>query len=233
MKVRTLIFGLIILSVNLFAVSNNDFIVNVSNENGFAKEIDNQVVIPFESEYELLLKNNHDRKCTAKVWIDGALVSNFGDFIIDANSELNLGRFVTESMQDGKRFKFVPLDNPEVDDPSRKENGLIKVEFRLEKIVRQIQQIEIPNNQWHYYLPCDSTFYRWNNNNILLDGQITTTLGDWNGSTLINDCCVNCSNTSAQLGATIGGSQSDQSFTYANIDVEDEPTVIELRMKGI
>ncbi|HUX54262.1 MAG TPA: hypothetical protein VMV56_07605 [Williamwhitmania sp.] len=229
MKIKYLIIGLILLSVNLLAISKNDFIVNVSNENGFVKEIDNQVVVPFKSEYELLLKNNHDRKCTAKVWIDGALVSNFGDFIIDANSELNLERFVTESMQDGKKFQFVTLDNPEVDDPSRKENGLIKVEFRLEKVAQKIQAQPMPE----YHFPIHD--FEWNdNNNMMLNGEIVT-LDCYSTCPLITDCSsnVNCSNTSAQSGATIGGSQSDQLFTYSNIDVENDVTIIELKIKGI
>jgi len=210
-----LIFALLI-SISLFGISENDFVLNVVNENGFVKEIDNIVVIPFESEYKLLIKNNNNRDCTAKIWIDGALVSNFGDFIIRDGEELNLERFVTESMKEGKKFKFVTLDNPEVDDPLRKDNGMIKVEFRLEK-----QQVYIvPKNEvipWYlrtYTMPCS--------------GSVTTIL-DCSSDMLTTSTNVSC----VSPGATIGGSSSGQSFYYANLDVEDKTTVLELRMQGI
>lgn len=227
MKTKNLIRILIVLfSMNLYGINKNDFVLNVVGDNGFVKEIDGQVVVPFDSEYELLLKNNHDRKCTAKIWVDGVLVSNFGDFIIDANSELNLERFVTESMEDGKKFKFVTLDNPEVDDPTRKENGIIKVEFRLEKIARKIQIVPQP---LYFYFDCDSTRFWWNDDS----GNITVVDGANWGSTTVTNCNVSCSGSMAEDGATIGGNYSDQSFTYSNINVEDEVTVVELKMRGI
>ncbi len=92
-----------------------------------------QVAIPFNSEYKILLKNKNDRKCTASVFIDGRPVSKIGDFIINANGSLHLERFLDSSLKEGKKFKFVPLTDPSVDDPTSTQNGIIKVEFRLAK----------------------------------------------------------------------------------------------------
>ena len=186
----------------LFAISENSFVLNIINNENPLKEIDGLVVMQFDSEYELLIKNENNRDCTAKIWIDGTLVSSFSDFIIRAGDEFNLERFVTESMDEGQRFKFVPLDNPEVDDPYRVENGVVKVEFRLEK-------------QYIIIMPEPSYPY-W-----LIDGSTTT----------LTSNSINCSSSAA--GATIGGSDSDQSFAYSSIDLEDETTILELKIRGI
>lgn len=210
---------MLIFTVVILAVNKENFVLNVFNDEYPVKEIDGKVTIPFDSEYCLFLRNGNDRDCTAKIWIDGALVSNFRDFIIEANSELNLERFVTESMQEGKRFKFVLLDNPEVDDPERKENGIVKVEFRLEK-------------QYKYIAPDFRILeYKniWQSN-----GNINTTLEFDGNSGWSRDSNINCSVTcSSSSGATIAGSESKQSFHYANIDVENEPTILTLKIMGI
>jgi len=215
----SVIFALLI-SISLFGISENDFVLNVVNENGFVKEMDGQVVIPFESEYKLLIKNNNNRDCTAKIWIDGALVSNFGDFIIRDGEELNLERFVMESMKEGKKFKFVTLDNPEVDDPSRKDNGIIKVEFRLEK-----QRVQIKSDKGYRIFPG----WYYETYNMPCSGSVTTILDCSSDNLTTTSTNVSC----ASPGATIGGGNSGQSFYYANLDVEDKTTVLELRMQGI
>ncbi len=67
------------------------------------------------------------------ITIDGANVSQLGDLIIPANGEVDLERFIDVSLTEGQRFKFVSLEDLDVDDPSREENGQIIAEFRLEK----------------------------------------------------------------------------------------------------
>ena len=214
----TIFLSMILVVVfNAYATSDNDFVLNIVHDGYPVNEIDKQVAIPFNAEYKIRLKNGHDRKCTAKVFIDGALVSKLGDFIINAKGEIDLERFLDSSLTDGKRFKFVRLTHPDVDDPNREENGLIRVEFRLEKIVKvpEIQvypeyEFKIPGD-WHY-LPHD-----WK-------PDIHT----------MNDAFVFCSNNSATApGATVEGSESSQTFHKAYVDVEDRVYALELRMVGL
>jgi len=195
------------------------FVVNIMRDGEPVKEIDGQVVVPFNSEYELYLKNDNDRRAVAKVTIDGANISSHGDIVIPAKGEIRLERFITESLDQGKRFKFVPLDHPEVDDPSRKENGLIRVVFQLEE---KREFISWPSN----YL-------------ILLDTQadsdisISQFTSGANSSNIVSSGDIIVSyDSSAQPGATIGGSKSDQKFHKVDIDLEDETWVVELRMRG-
>jgi len=231
MIMKKLFLLVLLFAVTLFAVNEEGFVLNIFNDKYPVKEIEGKVTIPFDSEYIVFLRNSNDRDCTAKIWIDGALVSNFGDFIIEANSELNLERFVTESMQEGKRFKFVPLDNPEVDDPDRKENGIIKVEFRLEKQCMRIKPFSISPFEY-YWEDGDIIIIPGDNLSVLASGTSDITITDANTTW---DCSgdITVYTSCSSLGATIAGSESKQSFHYANIEVEDEPIVLTLKIMGI
>jgi len=176
------------------------------------KEIDGVAVVPFDSEYKVLLKNNNNRRAVAKVTIDGANISSFGNIVVPASGEIKLERFITQSLTDGKRFKFVSLDHPEVDDPTRKENGLIRVEFKLEK-------------------ECSDCF-------IIIPQKLEPwpngVLPDWffqNNSIDVNSS--NVTSSSAEPGATVGGSKSEQKFHKVELDLEDKLWIIWIKLKGL
>jgi len=205
-----------------YAVSDNEFTLSIVHDGYPVREIDKRVAIPFDTEYLIRLKNEHDRKCTAKVFIDGTPVSKLGDFILGAKAEIDLERFLDSSLTEGKRFKFVRLSHPDVDDPNREENGIVRVEFRLEeepKVYIQSGNIIIRYPDSARWLELD------NKSNIrFMDGEATYT----------NDTSVLCSNTSStEPGATIAGSESNQTFYWSHMDVEDQVYALELRMVGI
>jgi len=206
------------------AAIQQDFTLTVLKDNNPVREFNGQVAIPFNTEYKLRLKNNHQRRCSATVYIDGAKVSEMGNFIINGNDILDLERFLNDSLTEGKRFKFVPLSHPDVDDPSRAENGIIKVEFKVEKL----QQI-MPK-EWH-----SEKFYFLSDGSPAFLHIVSDTLStlDFNHDLLIDtDISVTlCSSTSA--GATIPGSFSNQSFYKVDFDGEDEIITIQLKMVGI
>ena len=212
-----------------------------------------EIVIPFDSEYKIRLKNKNDRSCTARAFIDGKRVSQLGDFILHAGGTIDLERFVDRSLQMGKRFKFVSLDHSDVDDPTSSENGIIRVEFRLAKEkngikIRWEPQAPLPPFKWPtgpdktwYYKKADWTFE---------DGS---TGGDLGNSTVyysqtLGDDTVRCSgqatksftksachimDSAVEKGATIEGGSSNQLFTYSDLDVETNATVLKLKMVGI
>jgi hypothetical protein len=183
-----------------------------------------EVAIPFGSEYKIRLKNKNDRSCTARVFIDGRRVSNKGDFVIYAGGSVDLERFVDRSLTEGKKFKFVSLDHPDVDDPTSGENGLIKVEFRLAK---QPNGIKIVPFYWEHG-DTNADGARWDNGGIKwFNMDDSRSLKSKGLSDNISYTCnyVNCS-TSVEQGATVEGGQSNQSFGTVDLDVEDFPSVI-------
>ena len=224
-----ILVGCIIFTGQSWAISADGFTISIVHDGYPVREIDNRVAIPFDAEYRIRLKNGHDQKCTAKVFIDGTPVSKLGDFIIDSNGEIDLERFLDSSLTDGRRFKFVRLSHPDVDDPTRVQNGIVRVEFRLEKKpdIRIIIQgphggfIRIPgewdgNSDWH------------------LDNKTTIRFMDGEATYTSAPSSVLCSNTSStEPGATIAGSESNQTFHRSHIDVEDQVYALELRMIGI
>ena len=252
-----LISALIFLFVSpLYAVSNENFVLNIVHKDVPVKEIDRRVAIPFDTEYKIRLKNENDRKATAKVFIDGILVSKLGDFILDSKGEIDLERFLDSSLTEGRRFKFVRLDHPDVDDPTKEENGIVRVEFRLERKVEvpKIQFAPKINEGWHFLLGGDGLSLDFQDKipplSFTTQGNVgigstspSAILDIWNGNSTINTSAnfTSMSNSNIQVfnnastapGATIAGSASSQVFGRAHVDVEDVIYALELRIVGI
>ena len=55
---------------------------------------DNTVMLPFGSEYSVLLKNLSNKRALVKIQIDGKNVSEHG-VIVDANEEVEIERYVS------------------------------------------------------------------------------------------------------------------------------------------
>lgn len=194
------------------AVSTDGFVLNVMVDGmPFNEIIGNEVAIFFGSEYKLKLKNHNSRRCTVRITIDGALVTVLGDIILGAGKAIELERFIDRSLETGKRFKFVPIDDSSVDDPYRKENGEIIAEFRLEKKKTPFSIIEIPQFPDRYWLTFDSF-----TTTDLTTAKLTATDA-----------------TTVSAGATIGGSLSTQRFVRKDIDVEDVVYRLRLKIVGL
>ena len=222
---KTYILALLVMGAATCALgaTGAKFTVTVLHEDKpvreFAEKGKRRAAIPFGSEYKLRLQSGHNRRAVAKVTIDGAPVSKLGDFVIPANGEVNLERFLDASLEEGKRFKFVRLDHEEVDDPTRKENGLVRVEFRLEKVVAEGA---IP----FYILPGDWTNKRFLGTNDLF--YINNTI---DCASTFTSCSY--SGPSTEPGATVGGGKSTQRFREVDIETEEKSVVVELWVSGI
>ena len=98
------------------------------------REVNGQVFLPFNSEYQLLLKNLNYRRAVCQVTIDGTDALGGQELIVEANSSVDLERFMVDgNMSSGQRFKFVPLSSSEVQDTSSSENGIVVARFWLER----------------------------------------------------------------------------------------------------
>jgi hypothetical protein len=178
------------------------FVLSIIHDGSPVKETgyrsSKEVAIPFDSEYKIRLKNKNNRSCTARVFVDGTKVSQLGDFIIHAGGTVDLERFVDQSLTNGKKFRFVSLDNKDVDDPTSSDNGIIKVEFRLAKERNGIKILpsrpwpDPPKSDWpenkpyHWEDNNGTTWWRWE----YVDDK--TTGGDagnvWDGTTTVHYC---------------------------------------------
>jgi hypothetical protein len=193
-----------------------------------------EVAIPFDSEYKIHLKNKNDRSCTARVLIDGKKVSQLGDIIITSGGTIDLERYIDQSLDKGKKFKFVPLDHRDVDDPTSSSNGIIEVEFRKAK---QQNGIKIDYSQGGFVWPSP---YKEDNNGPQWtysgghDGTTAGAMGDAaNGVPNFSKGGMVKSKSFVSAGATVEGSKSNQQFSYSSLEVEDYVATLQLKIVGI
>jgi hypothetical protein len=92
------------------------------------------VFLPFNSEYLILLKNQHKRRAVVQVEIDGQDVAPGYKLVLQSGGELDLERWMLDGDREhGRRFKFVSKDHPAVDTPEFGGNGSVRVTWQFEK----------------------------------------------------------------------------------------------------
>ena len=227
----------------------NKFVLSIIHDGHPVKETGRhwcrEVAIPFDSEYKIRLKNKNDRSCTARVFIDGREVSKLGDVIITPGGTIDLERYIDISLDKGKKFKFVPLDHQDVDDPTSSSNGVIEVEFRKAKQQNGIKidcdwrdfvwapPYKEDNNgpQWVYNSGGDGTSGAAGN--VVND---TVTYSASNGVRNFSKGGMvkpKSFRSFVSSGATVEGSKSNQQFTYSSLEVEDHVVTLTLKIVGI
>jgi len=168
------------------------------------------VFLPFDTEYQIEIKNNNCRRMLLDIEIDGMSIGN--NIIIDANSTGTIERFINVP----SKFKFVSLDNENVVDPTSEKNGEVKIRAVLEqeydtKIIPEV-------GDWTTMI--DDVIYRndINTSTPIYRNDIRTDSPKLEKS-FYTTCYCDCLSDSSS-GATVEGGKSDQTFnsTYWNGD---------------
>ena len=214
------------------------------------------VKVPFGSEYVIRLKNKSKDPALVEVSIDGTDVLNGSELVLDAGKTIDLERFV-ENNESGKKFKYISLEegasSGDIDDPYREENGLVQVNF--------YKAFQLPmTNYTHttcpsYYPFCGAVV---NHDYLLKSEPLRTNEPVFGSNITVSDsvigAAINCtrpitetaffssvipdSDTTTELssdkGATVEGSDSDQSFTSTSeyFKLGSTPTCIDIFMVG-
>ena len=134
---------------------NNKVVTCIKVNGKILREFKDTVYIPFGSEYSVFVKNLESRRAIVKIEIDGTPVNTDG-FIVNANSDLNIERFVKD-LDKGNRFKFIERTAKIEDGPRgiKAEDGLIRVSFQFEKVAPKFETTHVYHNTVHHYP------YRW------------------------------------------------------------------------
>lgn len=93
------------------------------------------IYMPFGQEYTILLKNLSSARASVKIDIDGTDATDGVSLIVDANSELELRRFIRNgNMESGNRFKFIERTEAIESGPRgiNIDDGLIRIAFEFE-----------------------------------------------------------------------------------------------------
>lgn len=185
----------------------NGFVMSIVKDGSAVREEKRKVVLPFESEYAVKLHNKNNRTAVCDLFINGDDVSE-GGFVVHANSFVNIERFLGGNLNSGKRFKFAKLSSPQVKDKDNFENGVVEARFRLVK----------DNLLWITATTCTG-----NLKNTLDTGDFVYDGG------IMSQCNYTCS--TLQEGATVEGSNSDQSFIYTDVgELEENITSIKIKI---
>jgi len=218
----------------------SDFVLAIMHKGSPVREINGKVHVPFSSEYKVRLKNKHSYlRAKARVWIDGRQVSNLGDFILQPGQTLDLERFLDASLSQGNRFKFVPLSDSRVNDPTDGNNGVVKVEFYREndfkidwpKTVSPVKPYtgrgSTGDPDWTFTSNPNWTPFE----TLTFNSQ---SLGSTKISSTMSMNFLACAATMPANGATVEGDISNQQFVQgADFTTDLFPTTLTLQIRGI
>lgn len=222
----------------------NGFVASIKINDRTVEEKDSKVVMPFDTEFSIMLKNRNDRKAVARIYIDGEEITKKGRVIIDANSSVDIERYLDESLENGKKFKFVKLSNEKVTDKHDSEKGFIEVRFQLIKavlnnVIYHTEHVYHRRNHWlndldwhpFYYSTSPVTF---NTNTSGGKGSICNYSCSSSPVVSTNhDAYLQGNHIVEEKGATIKGSDSSQKFSYSYVgELEQNETVIRMNLVG-
>ena len=210
-----------------------------------------EIILPFGTDYSIVLKNLESRKAVVKVSIDGTDVLNGQTLLMNGNETLTLEGFLIDNVVKNK-FRFIEKTQ-EVSDfrGDRVDDGLIRVEFQFEKEQPEIKKV-ITEHIDHYY------WDGWRNkpwNNRRCGEDIVYGSGTCNSSNSVmraikgiesqnfaappptasssvnnNDKMMNAFNDN---GITVEGAQTNQQFKYAQVgELETNTHTIVIRLRG-
>lgn len=236
----------------------NDFVAVVKANGKILREDKNTVLVPFGSEYSILMKNLFGRKAVVSIWIDGEEVTKSGQLIINPNSEIELERFI-ENLNKGNKFKFIQkTEKIQQHRGDKIDDGIVRIEFQFEKEKPAIMYqpwtttIGAPwNDNWNY-TTCNNTGTNIRDLSQTYSSTIVTdsfesyecdtpSASASSGDDVIVPQSMNVSHAyglrsfapKVEEGITVKGSESTQQFKYGSVGtLEDEKHVITLQLKG-
>lgn len=211
---------------------NNKFVAAIKVGGKVLREFGDTVRIPFGSEYDIHLKNLNTRRVSVKISIDGEDVLNGSELVINANESIDLERFVKD-VSKGNRFKFIErTSNVEKHRGVKAEDGLIRIEFAFERQPMTNQYV-LTKSTWPLQ-PNNGEYTRWygpcNVNGPLYDSNFTVSCSAV--SPIVSNALRSVAQLQSDVGITVKGSISDQSFSVINRFATDASEVIVLKLVG-
>lgn len=115
---------------------NNKLAIAVKANGKVLREFGETVMVPFGSEYSLLIKNLNSVRVQVRINIDGTDATDGDWLVIQPNSETELTRFIKNgNLSSGNRFKFIERTaGVEQHRGIGVEDGLIRVEYQFEHV---------------------------------------------------------------------------------------------------
>jgi len=216
------------------------FVVAIKAGGKILRETKDLVKLPFGSEFSVLVKNLNSRRAKFTLHIDGQDVLDGTEIIVDANSEVEMKRFIRNgNMDEGNAFKFIERTKAIEDGPRgiKVDDGVVRVEFWFE------QAAPVVTTTTHYHTDVWwSEYYRqprpyWTYYNGPYYGSVTSTsgtinnvadvkLGDNKSPSILRGVALNSANqVFTSNAATLTSNASATSATFSADTVNSTPTM--------
>ncbi len=207
---------------------NNKLVCCLKANGKILREFNDEVKIPFGSEYSILIKNLHNRRAQVRISIDGVDALGGRALIVNSNSEHELSRFVND-LNSGNSFKFIERTSGiEQHRGIKMDDGIIRITFQYERIQPKFRNIQSYEDNIIFCAdPLRSVYSKGLNGSI----QCSTAGMAWSGNDQTRG--VAASNVINDVGITVPGSISNQKFNeVSGFDVEVEEHIMVLRLSG-
>jgi hypothetical protein len=118
----------------------------VKSNNKVLREFEDQIYLPFNSEYSIFIKNKNSVRASVKIEIDGIDVTEGVSLVVNPNDEIELERFIKNgNLLQGNKFKFIQRSEKiEKHRGTKVEDGLVRIEFQFEKIIQNVHPLYQP-----------------------------------------------------------------------------------------
>lgn len=116
--------------------------VAIKHNGKILREKQDLVQLPFGSEFSVLVKNLNSRRAKFTLHIDGTDVLSGEEIIVNANSEIEMKRFIKNgNMNEGNAFKFIERTASIEDGPRgiKIDDGVVRVEFWFEQEAPEVK----------------------------------------------------------------------------------------------
>jgi hypothetical protein len=180
-----------------------NFVCAIKVDGKVLRESSDQVELPFGAEYSVLLKNLDSVRMQARISVDGKDAT--GWLVIAPGQSVDVERFV-ENLDQGNRFKFIERSEAvEAHRGIKAEDGLVRVEFKREKIYPITYTYSYPYYTYIHplYVPFQGQITC---NSVNVSGNVSSQSGDVTRSASggqIGALCMNIASAGAPAQVTM------------------------------
>ncbi len=204
---------------------SNKLAVAIKSNGKVLRETKDIVHLPFGSEFSVLVKNLESRRVKFRLSIDGTDTADGTDFIVNANSEVELKRFVKNgNMNEGNAFKFIERTNA-IENSSRGikvDDGVIRVEFWFEQPKPEITTtIHHHRDVWHtypYYDPFRRHTFGGGYFGDAVGSSDVKMMSDTSSRGIMKGITANAANSAIPVASVAQATFSDKNEKEASID---------------
>jgi hypothetical protein len=195
-----------------------NFVAAIKVNGKVLRESSDRVELPFGSEYSILLKNLDTVRMQAQISIDGQDAT--GWLVVDPGVSVDIERFYRQNQDRGNRFKFIErTERIEEHRGVGVEDGLVRIEFKREKVYEFPKIVEhhtYYHHPWLYYYPRPYTWSNWN-----FCGMLTANASAQN-SLAPQSCNFSTTRSASYAGSENSGAASQSTATMNTQSVQND-----------